>query len=478
MIHHFTNGEEVFQTKVDIIEGESDKPIYVDYDTQNFQRILNYYRSAVTLDNILKYDLERLEKAIGCDTKTVNVQGKYFKVGTETLNSIPYIKSQLSFVSSSKSTIDELIDRDPNIFKRVISWVRNPYTVIDDETIEEMRFYGFSKFDIPCTLKNYRFKEIVERPNKSNEILTAIMCDGSDTHCVSYNKDFLQENNYYPQLINGPAFNDGCRNSIHITHSKDHSFSEIYFYVLTRTPNIVDIVEMIQLNIQDCTVLKHSGHSIQCLQDFGFFEKSAYVYDRTTGIYHMLIKFDFTTLSSSLSFILKSQDFSVEIEWYNDYYKKTENIIGGKCFAKIEKTDSIIDQNLFAISIETIQDFIYRNDQQIYIKCEHPKLVFLKFYDSNDEIIDIDKNTTIDLIIDSSKTLFERYNSDANKKSQLENFGIYNPKYWLIDIINPLLSNEIYYSLIIRGKKKFNISVFALSENQIIYTNMHYSLVV
>jgi len=150
----YWNDQDVFETNVSLFEGEVSE-VFVDYDSDRFRLILNHFRKVGhAIYPSLEYDLNRMEEAIGCESRIVRIGGKSFQLGKGTFEKIPFLKGKTSFESLKGGEEGEEIDMDPIIFRRIISYLRNPKCrSLTEEMKTEMNYYGI---ELPKEGRDYR----------------------------------------------------------------------------------------------------------------------------------------------------------------------------------------------------------------------------------------------------------------------------------------------------------------------------------
>jgi len=483
-MYFFYNGEEIFQTNLQLVtlnkennHGRTkESAIYVDYDTENFQRILNIYRKIkINLnDSILSHDLDRMDKAINCDYKKINVQGKHYTVGVETLKSIPYVKGLLNFN-------EMFIDRDPNLFKKIISYIRNPNIILKktDQLLEEFDFYCIK--EIPMfPLFDYRFKNIItkKRNSDSSEILNAILIN---------NQKYLDDNHIYQFSEDNCKMEDDKQVQIHLSiPGMNAKINKFYLYL--RQNKKVNMINSIALSQNNKKISNYEGISIELLEDIHLLEKNQWIYDKLTGKYHMLFKLDWNINRNleETNFITTHFNLRVDIEFKKSPEAEMTVIDFGSCWAKMKKLEKTFYHKSFSKPVAKLlsDHSLTSTFSSKYIVDNflvNPRLgiplLFIFFDEVKTQCIDhriireIKNDLTIDLMNIYGKKIF-RIDYNYNIKAQMKNFNNYNPKYWIVD-------DQIFYEQSIKqGRELYvpSIKIKANFKNPTLYTGLRMNI--
>jgi len=159
-IIYISNGEKQIATRYETINqlkyftlwlekyqnsGTQENPIFIDQDTDVFNHIIEYLRNGdqynlpltiiETLNNLVEYD-EELVKQI--EIIELNVGGKIFKTTKNTLCKSPYFDALFNRFDGKLG----FIDRDPDNFKYILSYLRNNSYQIPDNVQYDLIFYG------------------------------------------------------------------------------------------------------------------------------------------------------------------------------------------------------------------------------------------------------------------------------------------------------------------------------------------------
>jgi len=240
MKFEFYNGEQNFHTNVDLFEEPlaTNGPIFVDYDSDRFRKVLNHFRrESKSAEISLRHDLYRLEDAIDCEIKEVNVGGEKIMMGISTFKRIPFLSCKANFEGLLNQD-DREVDLDPVIFRKIISYLRNPFScVLTDEMKVDMDFLS------------------IEFPKESPKKSVTPPPPTWSQH------DFMGDINF------------GKRVSCHLNYLNCEKIHHIiYLYLMIEDDIILEsdqIISQIELNISGIQVNKFSGKIMRVNQILG-----------------------------------------------------------------------------------------------------------------------------------------------------------------------------------------------------------------
>lgn len=160
MIRVYSNGIATFESSVDFIKIKYDisgvnndtiaigrisqNPIFVDYAEKDFHELISHYMGEKIESDMLEHNINRIDEAIDCESKTFNFRGTKITISVNLLMKMEYFKSMMS----GRFTINDnpFIDKNPLYFMEIIDILRKyPYlSEIPLYILEELKFYQFS----------------------------------------------------------------------------------------------------------------------------------------------------------------------------------------------------------------------------------------------------------------------------------------------------------------------------------------------
>lgn len=170
---HFTNGEEKYSIACEclpvreLLVAVAQPNVgthFCDMDTTNLRRVLNYFRnngqSNFQNSEILNYDIMRFMSQEKDQVQVViEVGNRKFYTTKSTLLQIPYFRGLYNMQGEST----ENIDRDPELFKRILSHVRNPIEYplcqMNDMSLE-LQYWGYEQGDRSIKLSHETYPNI------------------------------------------------------------------------------------------------------------------------------------------------------------------------------------------------------------------------------------------------------------------------------------------------------------------------------
>lgn len=151
---NFTNGEKVFTISTDLLNfaPPTNTATFLDMDSENIRKLLNCYRNGNvhSTSQILRDDKQfkmQREKII------VNVGNELFFTSKETLLKLPYFEALYRF----QKNVSSYIDRDPILFRQLLTVLRHGAESVTDELIEELRFWALTN-EQPKELQECEFR--------------------------------------------------------------------------------------------------------------------------------------------------------------------------------------------------------------------------------------------------------------------------------------------------------------------------------
>ena len=152
----FSNGEKKFSISSDLLpqkmKCKTKRLFFIDMDTNNVRNLFNFFRNGRI--NATEQVL-RDEKAADINRQkiTINVGGEMFYTSKETLQTIPYFKGLYNF--QTKNTFQ--IDRDPVLFRELLTVIRHGKENVSNELLEEVEFWGITKTVFNSDFLRFKF---------------------------------------------------------------------------------------------------------------------------------------------------------------------------------------------------------------------------------------------------------------------------------------------------------------------------------
>ncbi len=354
--------------------------IFIDLNSQDFDKILEYLR-----DSGCPEELELLDRDFDpsdLDMVEINIGNQIFITTKKTICKAMYFNAFFTKFNGQDKNKTDFIDRNPDNFKHILSYLRNSKYVLPDNLNHDLNFYGI---DIPKPLKEYKKKEF---DNVKEDVLHTIARGGgvyTTNHSeITFFKEVYRRYTHFAQTVSKLDIQNRDKNKIrfNVGNLNGDLLSKTFLYCPNSKFDKCNFINILP-DKSEVIVETLDWDLIICLQKLLYPNDKKYIDQDLIPLY-----FFFTILNSYIPLLCLNDDLIFDVYYSGEEPQLYSNLILLENQERQQLTNS--PQEMLIQLYSPIITFSFENTSEVTInlkKYEYVKYIIFIIEEDN-ELVD------------------------------------------------------------------------------------------